>query len=245
MRKLLLIIILVLLLVLGYNLLANGISIGNLNVLGIQQVKNLSESLTAKIEESNKKIDTEYPKKLSDLKTAGKNYDSAESEYLKLTNLSTDEQIIEARTEKSYTIEFLWTKLGVHARNEGVNITFEPVTSSLGANNSNDIKFTVNGSYIAVTNFVYAIENDSELDFRINNFKLLPYQNEILQATFTVPNVTIEGNTSKQNIKQTSTDSNTNTKTNTATNTVNTNTTTNTINTNTTTNTVNTNTTTN
>ena len=195
MRKILLITIVILLLALGYNMATNGLKFGNFTILSIKQVEQESQTLKRKIEEANSAIDTNYPKRLSDLEVASRNYDEAEVEYLKYTNLSTDEQIIEAKTEKSYTIEFLWTRLGVHAGEEGVNITFEPTTSSVGANNTNDIKFTVNGSYIAITNFVYSIENDSALDFQIDNFKLLPYKDEILQATFTVPNVTIEGNT--------------------------------------------------
>lgn len=100
--------------------------------------------------------------------------------------------------KKSYAIEFLWTKIGTHAREEGVNLKFEITNSSTGANNVNDIKFTVDGSYIGITNFIYSLENDTDLSFTIENFKLLPYKGEILQATFTVRNIAIEGNTSQQ-----------------------------------------------
>lgn len=234
MRKILLIIIVILLFALGFNVAKNGIGLGNFTILSIGQVEQESQTLKRKIEEANSAIDTNYPKRLSDLEVASRNYDEAEVEYLKYTNLSTDEQIIEAKTEKSYTIEFLWTRLGVHAGEEGVNITFEPISSSVGANNTNDIKFTVNGSYIAITNFVYSIENDTTLDFQIENFKLLPYKGEILQATFTVPNVTIEGNT-LADIATTSSDESTSTSNSTTTNTNNTNTdtaNTNTVNTN-------------
>ena len=218
MRKILLIIIIVLLLILGYGAAGNGIQIGSFQILSIKQIEQESQNLKAKIEESNKLIDTDYPKKVSDLQVAKNSLQQAKDEYVKYTNLSSAEDVLEAKTEKTYAIEFLWTKLGLHAREEGVNITFELVSSSTGANNVNDVKFTVNGSYIAITNFVYAIENDTDLDFRIKDFKLLPYKNEILQGTFKVENIAVEGNTSKQTTKETNdsdkkTDTNSNTNT--------------------------------
>lgn len=203
MRKILLMVIIILILVLGYIVLMNGIKIGNFQISSIKQVEQESQNLKTKIEEVNTLIDVEYPKKISDLKTASNYMKTAKKEYLDYTNLSSEEDILNARTEKSYAIEFLWARLGTHARNEGINLKFEIIGNSTGANNSNDIQFTLNGSYIAITNFIYAIENDSELEFRIQNFKLLPYQNEILQATFNVRNVAIKGNTSNQTVTAT------------------------------------------
>lgn len=198
MRKILMILIIVLLGLLCYFALTSGVSIGNFKILSIEQIDTQSKNLNAKIEEINTLIDIQYPAKISQLKAANNNMQTAKSEYLRCTNLSTDEQILDAMQKKSYTIEFLWASLGSHARNEGINLTFEIVSSATGANDVNDIKFTANGSYIAITNFIYAIENDPQLNFRIENFKLLPYENEILQGTFTVRNIAIEGNTLPQ-----------------------------------------------
>ena len=222
MRKILISIIIVLFIALGYVSVMNGVQIGNFQILSMKQIEEKSQELKTKIEGTNTLIDVDYPKKIADLKTAAQKMKDAQSEYLKYTNLSTDAQILEAMGEKSYTIEFLWTKLGTHARKEGINLTFEIVASKTGANDVNDIKFTVNGSYIAITNYIYAIENDTDLNFRIENFKLLPHKNEILQGTFNVRNIAIEGNTSTQTVttsnSQTSTNTNTVNETNTNTN---------------------------
>lgn len=220
MRKILMIIIMILLLVLGYNALINGIEIGNFRILSMKQIEEESQNLKTRIEGINTLIDVEYPKKIAELKKASNNMQESKSEYLRYTNLSSDEEILEAMQRKSYTIEFLWARIGTHARNEGINLKFEIVSSSTGGNNANDIKFTADGSYIAITNFIYALENDDNLNFRIENFKLLPYNGEILQTTFTVKNITIEGNTSNKNIINEDNTQNTNT-----TNTQNTNTT--------------------
>lgn len=203
MRKILMMLIIVLLGVLCYVVVTSGLEIGNFQISSVKDIEAQSKRLNTKIEEINTLIDVEYPKKISELKTASNNMVTAKEEYLKYTNLSSDQEILDAMQKKSYAIEFLWTKLGLHARNEGVNLTFEITSSSTGANDVNDIKFTVNGSYIAITNFVYAIENDTELNFRIENFKLLPHENEILQATFTVRNIAIEGNTLSQSTAST------------------------------------------
>lgn len=242
MRKLLLSLIIVLLLVLGYTILTNGIQISNFNIWSIAQLKNSNQDIDTKIERINTLIDVQYPKKISDIKTASKNMESAKEEYLDYTNLSSDEDILRAMQKESYSIEFLWTKIGNHATSEGVNLKFEIVPSSQGANNVNDLNFTVQGTYIGITNFIYAIENDEDLNFRIQNFKLLPSNGNILQGTFRVNSIAIQGNTSDmstsgstnkndestkkeqantQNTKPTNTQSNTTNTTNTQTNTQN------------------------
>lgn len=239
MRKILLMVIIILVIALGYVTIVHGIGLGGFQILSIGQIKEESQNLKAKIEEVNTLIDVNYPNKIIELKKSSKRVDEAEKEYYEYTNLSSDQDIIDARTEKSYAIEFLWARLGTHARKEGINLKFEIISSSTGANTVNDLRFTVDGSYIAITNFIYAIENDSSLGFRIYNFKLLPYQNEILQGTFVVKNVAIKGNTSTQAV--TTTDKETNTNTNANTNTTTTNEKSNTTNTTDTTNTANTN----
>lgn len=198
MRKVLIIIIAALLIVFSYFTLTKGNNLFGIEISSIKQIEENNKKLKAKIEEINTLIDVEYPKKIGELQTASNKLETEKEEYLKYTNMSEDEDILAAMQKKSYTIEFLWTKIGTHAREEGVNLKFEIVSSSTGANNVNDIKFTVDGSYIGITNFVYSLENDTDLSFTIENFNLLPYQGEVLEATFIVRNIAIEGNTSQQ-----------------------------------------------
>lgn len=198
MKKILLTVIIILLVILTYYSLDKGITIGNLNVLSITQIKEKNDSLDSQIEETNKVIDTEYPEKMSKLKTAKTKMETAKKEYLNLTNLSTNEEILKATLEESYAIELLWTKVGNHARNKGVNIDMAVTSSDTRTEGLYDLDFTVNGTYLSIINFVEALENDSVLNFRIKNFKLVPNQGSVLKATFTVKNIAIEGNTSKQ-----------------------------------------------
>ncbi len=198
MRKVLIIVIILLLVALGYTMSFKGLEIGNFEIWSVKELSESSKNIDSKIEEINSLIDVQYPKKINDLKSASNSLRSAREEYLNYTNLSSDEQILKAMQEESYSIEFLWTKIGNHATSEGVNLKFEIASSSTGGNNVNDINFTVEGTYIGITNFIYAIENDQELNFRIQNFKLLPNDGNVLKGTFVVRNIAIQGNTSSQ-----------------------------------------------
>lgn len=200
MRKILMIVIMILLLVIGFVTMRVGIEMGSFRVLSISQINEQNKQLEAKIEEVNNLNEAEFPKKLTDLKNASKNLEEAKKEYLKYTSLSSNDEILAAMQQKKYRIESLWVKLGTHARKEGVTLEFKIVSSSIGAKSANDINFTVNGSYVAIINFVYAIENDIDLNFKIENFKLVPSSTGengdlILKATFNVRNVSIEEDT--------------------------------------------------
>ena len=53
-----------------------------------------------------------------------------------------------------------------------------------------DLKFTVSGDYIPITDFIYDLEDDNKLGFEISDFSLAK-GGDNLQATFTVKNVPI------------------------------------------------------
>ena len=56
-----------------------------------------------------------------------------------------------------------------------------------------DLQFTATGSYISITDFISAIENDSSLGFKIEEFKLVPSSSgSDLQATFVCKDIAIK-----------------------------------------------------
>ena len=191
MRKILLTIIIILLLVFTYSTLSKVIQMGNFKISSITQIDEISKILEEKTEELNTYIDIEYPKKREELKQASDKMQDIQKRYLDEANLSSNEEIENALEIESFDIEKLWTKLGNHAKTEEVNLKLVINNSSSGSNETKDLLFTVNGSYVGITNFIYDIEDDDQLDFRIYNYKMLPYQNDILQATFTVKDVRI------------------------------------------------------
>ena len=109
--------------------------------------------------------------------------------------------------------------------------------STSGAANTYNLRFTATGSYISITDFISAIENDSTLGFKIEEFKMQPSGSD-LQATFVCKDIAIAEvsatTTETNNTNNTNSTNNSNTS-----NTTNTTSTTNTTNTANTTNTIN------
>lgn len=203
MRKILLIIVMILVIVFGYVVLTKGTDIGKIKICSIMQIDEKSKKLEDKIQEANDLIDIEYPKKNIELKDANDKMKEAKTKYLDETNISSEQEIQSALEIESYDIERLYVKLGMHANKEGVNLKFVLNSSSSNSQDTKDIAFTLKGSYIGITNFIYAIEDDEELNFRIYNFKLLPSDNELLEGTFVVHDVRITKNSLNEKLTNT------------------------------------------
>lgn len=183
MRRILIGILTILLIVMAVLVITKGLTIGNFKILSVQQIIEGNDKLTAEISETEKLIRSNYPTELETLDSTVSSLLAAKEEYQDLADVSTKSEINKATTVETYTVEFLWTRLGRHATAEGVYLSYTPT--------NNSIKFTVSGDYIPILSFVSAIENDSKLGFRIENFKLIPGGNN-LQATFETRNINIK-----------------------------------------------------
>jgi uncharacterized protein YdcH (DUF465 family) len=222
MRKLLIMVLIVLLCVLGYFAIFSGISIGSFQILSTSQIKDKNDKLDEEISQIETDRETTYPNKTSELKKETTTMMDAKKTYLDLASVSTESELKEANQEETYLIEFLWTKIGNHATNEGVKLKLDVVSGDTGESDVHNLNFTVTGHYIAIINFISAIENDSKLGFRIENFKMVPGGDD-LTATFTTTGIRI-----KTEETTTTVDTPTTTDTNTTTNTTTEGTTTNT-----------------
>ena len=183
MSKILIGILTILLIVMAVLVITKGLTIGNFKILSVKQIIEGNDKLTAEISETEKLIRSNYPTELETLDSTVSSLLAAKEEYQDLADESTKSEINKATTVETYTVEFLWTRLGRHATAEGVYLSYTPT--------NNSIKFTVSGDYIPILSFVSAIENDSKLGFRIENFKLIPGGNN-LQATFETRNINIK-----------------------------------------------------
>jgi FtsZ-binding cell division protein ZapB len=201
MRKLLISILLVLLIVMAALCIKDGINIGPLQVLGVEGINNKNEELTQKINET-KTANENYTTMLNKLKQDIESLTKSKEECLSLINISTESQLQEATQTKNYTIEYLWSRVGNHATQEGVTIRMDITSGTIYRN----LKFTVTGNYLAITNFITSLENDSTLEFTIDEFSMT--QNE---CTFTVRNVKVQQENTSGSSSSTGTDTNTNT----------------------------------
>ena len=214
MKNILITVISVLMTVLIIITMIKGLTIGKIKILSIADIKQNSMDLDKKIEDLNTLKNLTYKQKVGNLEDSTKRLTTAKQKYLEVASLSTDEQIKAANQEPVYSMEFLWDKVGSYATREGLKLKW--VVTPTGTTNKSTLSFTLTGAYISIINYVYAIENDSELAFRIENFKIVPAggEGEFLTATFTVSNIGVKQESTTTRVTSTTTD-NTNTTNNT------------------------------
>ncbi len=236
MKKLLILILIALLLALSIFIFMNGVSIGNVRVLGIGGIQSRSEALNEKIQQATVLAEKTYKEAVSDVDTNAKKLEQEKKNYEDMTTVSSDSDVQAANQLERYEIETLWVRLGNHATSQGVVMQMDVLPSSSGAKDTYNLRFTATGSYISITDFISAIENDSTLGFKIEDFKMVPAGSN-LQGTFVCKDIAItQIDTTKTNVQVV--DNTNSANTNSANNNTNSTNTNNTNNTNTTSGTV-------
>lgn len=198
MRKTLISILLVLSMILTILVIWKGIAIKNFHIYSIQDISDKNAQLTETINKANDATD-KYTAELAKIKTDVAALSTAKKEYLDLVTISTDNEIAKATQTNTYTIEYLWSRVGNHATKEGVNLKMDVTNSTLNNSEFKNLNFTVTGAYLALTQFIYEIENDSNLDFTIDKFDMTANS-----CTFTVADVKIIQEKTTQTTKTTS-----------------------------------------
>ena len=186
MRKALLSVLLVLLIILIVLFMKNGIGFGSFQIYGFQSISDKNDELTKAISDANTEND-KYTSALSKIETDVESLAEAKKRYLDLIAQSSESEIKDATQTKTYTIEYLWSKIGNHATKEGITLKMEVASSTLNDKDYRNLNFTVDGEYLAIVQFIYDIENDSDLDFIAENFNMTAGH-----ATFTVKDVKIQ-----------------------------------------------------
>lgn len=195
MKKIILLILIVLLSVITYTSVANGYKIGGLEVLGVSDIKQINSNLDSEIDNVDKLKTVTYVEKMSELNSSAKQLIKEKRNYEELVAYSKESDVEKANQTQVYEIEVLWTKIGMHATKNGVKLNLDVTESINKTPNMNDLKFTVTGSYISITDFVADIEKDAKLAFSIDEFKLIPDNSDKnLKATFRVKDVALNLN---------------------------------------------------
>lgn len=197
MKRILITIANILLLVALVLTMTKGFSIKSFQVLSFKGLKEASDGLETKIEDVNKEAN-EYKKSLNTIQQDTQKLTKAKKDYLDLVSVSSASEIQEALQTKTYTIEYLWSRVGNYATKEGVNVTMSIASSTLNAEGYKNLNFTVSGEYFAINQFIRDIENDSNLDFTIDSFDMTASQ-----ATFVIKNVKIQQEASDKITTQT------------------------------------------
>lgn len=189
MRKVLISIVVCLLLVGSIFIMISGVS--KLNISGIKDIDKKNNQVEETISKLSNVISVTYANTESNLKRAANTLQDSKTEYENQAILSKSAEPSYVSQLETYDIDYLWTKLGNYAKNEGVVIKIDVVSGGASTNLYN-LNFTVNGSYVSITDFIYDIENDSKLGFKIDDFKMNPSTESSLVATFTCKEVPIK-----------------------------------------------------
>jgi len=217
MRKLLISVLIFLLLLVTIYSVVKGLSIGNIKILGFKNIQIESEKLDKEIEDITRLKEQEYKKVLSDIEANAKTLLQEKEAYATLVTTSTESEIEKATHAQKYDQDFLWAKIGNHATAGGITLKFEIKAGALNKDNY-DLYFTISGNYTNITEFVRALENDNLLNFKIENFKLLPAGSSTTSTTKNTNTSTNTTTNTNANTNANTTNTNNNTDNNTNTN---------------------------
>lgn len=170
----------------------NGIKLGEFQLLSVSQLIEKNNELNDKILEASQLTTTKYPENIETLEKTYEKYKIQKRKYEELAGVTNDikQEIYET---KQYDIGYLWRVLGKYAEKRNVNLGIQ-VQKNITDNNSYNINFSVNGKYVNISQLITDIENDSDLYFRIYDFKISG-SGDVITATFTVRNVNLDAST--------------------------------------------------
>lgn len=192
MRKFLFAVLAILILVLVFFLVRDGLSIGKINILGVTEIQALNGQVDQKIAEATELTQQDFNAENQKLNDALEDVATQRERYETVLAQSSKEDIQEALTQEKYEVEKLWISIGNYADEHNVKVNMQITNSSSGIAEVKDLRFTVNGSYVGITDFIYDLEDDAELEFKIENFNMTPdVEKGNLKSTFVVRDINV------------------------------------------------------
>ena len=188
-------IIFLLLIIILIIVIFNGIKIGNLEILSISELKLKNEKLNEKITSASELTSIEYPKAIETLEETYEKYIIQKQKYEEISEFA-EEDSDKIYETKQYDIAYLWRTVGKYA--ESHNLTIGMDVKKANGQNLYDLYFDVSGQYVNMSEFIKNLENNSDLYFRIYNFKMSG-SSETVSSSFVVKNVNIDPSTITSN----------------------------------------------
>ena len=160
------------------------VRLGNVKALSIEDMKAKDMELkaaTAELEVAKIQFDAAN----NNLEEAKKSYNTAKDAY---NSVSEDKinTIKEATKEEHYYIDWLWIVLGGYADNNNLALTVIDPRQGSEASAKGTIKIKLVGRYSDITDFVFEVENDNDLKFKLYNMVMEYSENNKVSATFDV-----------------------------------------------------------
>ena len=189
MKKVLISILIVLIVILTFFVVFKNINIGEWKSKNINDIKNLNSELEQKINNAKQLNNQDYPNEVNKLDDSMEKLKIVKKKYQNKMEYVSGNVDLGGVSIKNYKIERLWIALEYYAKIVNVVLKLEVVDAA--SKGLYDLNITVAGEYIGITDFIYDIEKDDTLGFKILNFKLTPYV-----ATTTTNNDTNNNTTS-------------------------------------------------
>lgn len=170
MKKILISVVIILLIILCAVAATKSISIGSLKIESINQIKDYSNNLDNKYSQATTLSETTYPKEIEDIEKAVKRFETAKQQYENIVKYNSEEITLGLTQIEKYNIEFLWTILGNYATRNNINLTLDIKQGQ--AKDIYDLGFNLEGTYSGIIEFLYDLEDNEELNFKIENFEI-------------------------------------------------------------------------
>ena len=169
MKKILISVIILLLIIATCFAIFKGI--GFAKIKSVKDIKSETKKLDANLQNADKLANETYPKKVQTLEDAIKDLKIAKQQYENKKPTDPTQSAITTLEVKTYKIHYLWTILGNYRKDDGVR-SLNLDLKSTSNKDVYDLQFTLVGSYVSITDFLYSIEDDEELKFEIKNLKI-------------------------------------------------------------------------
>lgn len=159
-----------------------------------------------------------YDSSLKSVETSKAEFKKQKDQYDAITQ-DTINIIKEATTDEKYNVEYMWIKLGNYAKSNNLVLTLvepggtaqadtssttttqtssttTPTTGSTAGSttptttsSTGEFSISVKGNYINVSDFIFDLENDTELRFKLDKIKMEYAGNNQITASFVVKNL--------------------------------------------------------
>lgn len=200
--------------VLGIILVLMLVDIPKLNLSSVKTLLNKNDEIVAKEAELTKEK-AAYNTLLKNLENSKASFEKEKSKYDAISD-DTIKIIRDSNTEENYSLEYLWVKIGDYAKRNSLSLVLiEPGnkkasdssetssdksvvatdntvnTNTSGSENSGVLTIQVTGEYTNLADFVFQIENDSELRFKLDNINMALVSDSSIKLTFEVRDIIV------------------------------------------------------
>ena len=169
MKKILIFILIILLIILAYFSIAKGIPFLHIN--SFNSIKVANTNLDNNYNTAKEIANITYPAQVEQIENAIKDLKIRKQQYDNKKLSGEDGTALGNIEVKNYMLHYLWTILGNYRKDRGVQ-TLNLALKTTQAENVYDLEFTLLGKYTNVTDFIYDIENDEQLNFEIEDFSI-------------------------------------------------------------------------